>query len=136
MDGRFDVIIVGGRPAGSALATRLGLAGLRVLILDRAHFPSRPPVSAPFVLPHTLAELDEIGADEACYAADTPQLRRFVLEFAGYFRACFRFYEPIAGRTHFYAVDRARLDINVRTPDRIEQLFAGEDPPRMLHEIV
>ncbi|MCA9681327.1 MAG: NAD(P)/FAD-dependent oxidoreductase [Myxococcales bacterium] len=110
MDGRFDVIIVGGRPAGSALATRLGLAGLRVLILDRAHFPSRPPVSAPFVLPHTLAELDEIGADEACYAADTPQLRRFVLEFAGYFRACFRFYEPIAGRTHFYAVDRARLD--------------------------
>ena len=42
----YDVIIVGGRPAGASLAARLGAAGLRVLILDRATFPSLPAVSA------------------------------------------------------------------------------------------
>jgi flavin-dependent dehydrogenase len=108
--GGHDVILVGGRPAGAALAARLGMAGLRVLVLERATFPSPPAVSAPFVLPHALAELDELGVDEAEYAASTPALRHFVLEMSTYFRARFRFFEPVAGRTHFYAIDRARLD--------------------------
>ena len=75
----YDVIIVGGRPAGASLAARLGAAGLRVLILDRATFPSLPAVSAPFLLPHALELLDEIGADEAAYAEATPRLRAFGL---------------------------------------------------------
>ncbi|KIG12807.1 hydroxylase [Enhygromyxa salina] len=110
MDHNFDVIIVGGRPAGASLAARLGRAGLRVLVLDKSSFPSRPAVSAPFVLPHTLALLDELDLDEAQYAADTPKLERLVLEFGSYFRAHFRFDEPVGGRQHFYAVDRARFD--------------------------
>jgi len=36
----YDVIIVGGRVAGSVLATLLGQQGYRVLVLDKAHFPS------------------------------------------------------------------------------------------------
>lgn len=36
----FDVIIIGARVAGSALATLLGQYGHRILILDRATFPS------------------------------------------------------------------------------------------------
>lgn len=36
----FDVIIVGGRVAGSVLATLLGQRGYRVLLLDKSHFPS------------------------------------------------------------------------------------------------
>jgi 2-polyprenyl-6-methoxyphenol hydroxylase-like FAD-dependent oxidoreductase len=103
-------VIVGGRPAGASLGLRLGAAGLRVLIVERADFPSRPAVSAPFLLPHALELLDELGLDERQYAADTPVLRRFVLEFAGYFRTQLRFDEPVAGRSHFYAIDRARLD--------------------------
>ena len=106
----FDVVIVGGRPAGASLAARLGAAGLRVLIVERATFPSPPAVSAPFLLPHALALLDEIGADEAEYAAETPQLRAFVLEFAGYFRSVFPFSAQVAGRAHFYTIDRAQLD--------------------------
>lgn len=86
------------------------MAGLRVLVLERATFPSAPAVSAPFVLPHTLAELDGLGVSEAEYAASTPALRAFVLEMSTYFRARFRFFEPVGGRTHFYAIDRARLD--------------------------
>src|SRR5690606_28968342 len=105
-----DVIVVGGRPSGAGLAARLGKAGLRVLVLERATFPSQPAVSAPFALPHTLAELDGLGVDEAEYAASTPALHHFVLEMSTYFRARLRFFEPVGGRTHFYAIDRARLD--------------------------
>lgn len=36
----FDVIIVGGRVAGSVLATLLGKQGYHVLLLDKSHFPS------------------------------------------------------------------------------------------------
>jgi 2-polyprenyl-6-methoxyphenol hydroxylase-like FAD-dependent oxidoreductase len=36
----FDVVIVGGRVAGSTLASLLGAQGLEVLLLDRATFPS------------------------------------------------------------------------------------------------
>ncbi len=36
---QFDVIIVGGGPAGSACATVLAAAGVRVLVLEKARFP-------------------------------------------------------------------------------------------------
>ncbi|MEM9455402.1 MAG: FAD-dependent oxidoreductase [Myxococcota bacterium] len=110
VDREYDVIVVGGRVAGASLAARLGAAGLGVLVLDRSSFPSRPSVSAPFVLPHTLAMLDELGLQEQDYAADTPRLETIALEFGSHFRAFFGFPEPIAGRTYFYTIDRARLD--------------------------
>jgi 2-polyprenyl-6-methoxyphenol hydroxylase-like FAD-dependent oxidoreductase len=37
---KFDVIVVGGRVAGSTLASLLGAGGLKVLLLERATFPS------------------------------------------------------------------------------------------------
>ncbi len=36
----FDAIIIGARVAGSVLATLLGQQGHRILILDKASFPS------------------------------------------------------------------------------------------------
>ena len=33
-------------------------------------------------------------------------------------------------------IDRARIYVNAGAPNRIEQLFAAKDPPRMLHEMV
>src|SRR3990172_8131555 len=36
----YDAIIIGARVAGSVLGTLLGEQGHRVLLLDRAHFPS------------------------------------------------------------------------------------------------
>lgn len=106
----YDVVIVGGRPAGSSLAARLAAAGLDVLILERARFPSGPAVSAPFLLPHAMALLDEVGADEAQFAESTPRLRRFVLELADYFRVVIPFDAEVGGRNYFYTVDRQRLD--------------------------
>jgi choline dehydrogenase-like flavoprotein len=37
---RYDVIVVGARVGGSALAALLGDQGVSVLLLDRARFPS------------------------------------------------------------------------------------------------
>jgi len=141
----YDVVVVGGRPAGASLALRLGATGMQVLIVDQASFPSRPPVSAAFVLPHTLELLDELELAEAEYAAATPKLRRFMLEFARYFRTELHFDEPIAGRNYCYAIDRAKLDaclwsalarcstVTAQSATR----FAGVAlaPPGELHEV-
>jgi geranylgeranyl reductase family protein len=60
----FDVLIVGGGPAGSSLAWKLRGSGLSVAILDKASFP-RDKVCAGWVTPTVLEELtidpDEYG---------------------------------------------------------------------------
>src|SRR5712691_8257131 len=40
---RFDVLVVGAGPAGSAAAIRLARAGASVLLVDRARFPRDKP---------------------------------------------------------------------------------------------
>jgi flavin-dependent dehydrogenase len=105
----YDVIIVGGRPSGSTLAARLGRQGLRVLILERADFPSLPAVSCPMINAATLEMLDEIGADEAEYARGTPKIRRMVQVLGPGMALPFELPDE-NGRGYGYAVDRARFD--------------------------
>ncbi len=104
----YDVVIVGGRPAGSTLAARLGMAGLRVLMLERAQMPALPGASCPIIYASTMDMLDEIGADEGAYARGTPKIRRMV-------NAGEAIKGEIAipmrnGRDYGYAIDRARFD--------------------------
>src|SRR4051794_19303756 len=108
-DSHYDTIIVGGRPAGATLAARLGQAGLRVLLLERATLPSAPAASCPAIYPATMRMLDEIGADEAAYARGTPRLRRMVSEVRDDFRISFPM-PALFGRDYLYAIDRARFD--------------------------
>lgn len=55
--GQFDVLIVGGGPAGSTLAWALRDAGLNIAILDKKTFP-RDKVCAGWVTPAVMQELD------------------------------------------------------------------------------
>ncbi|MCU0513432.1 MAG: NAD(P)/FAD-dependent oxidoreductase [Anaerolineae bacterium] len=102
------MIVVGGRVAGSTLAARLGRAGFRVLLLERDALPSLPAVSSPIIYAPTMAMLDEIGADEAAYAHNTPRLYHMV-NVSRAFQARIRI-PDYRGRDYAYAVDRARFD--------------------------
>ncbi len=104
----YDVIVVGGRPAGSTLAARLGQAGLRVLLLERAPMPSLPSASSPIIYASTMRLLDEIGADEAAYARNTPKIRRMLNATPG-MQTEMRI-PMLDGRDYAYAIDRARFD--------------------------
>nr|MCU0500044.1 FAD-dependent monooxygenase [Anaerolineae bacterium] len=105
----YDVIIIGGRPAGSSLAARLGRQGIRTLLLERETFPSLPAVSSPIIHSSTLTLLDEIGADEAIYAHNTPKIRRMI-QVLGPETAIDIVLPDHQGRDYGYAVDRARFD--------------------------
>lgn len=105
----YDVIIVGGRVAGSSLAVRLGQAGLRVLLVERGQLPSKHPASSPIISPSAMQLLDELGAAEADYAHATPRSRRFVYDIRGAF-CVFNQVADLYGRDYGYAIDRARFD--------------------------
>lgn len=60
-----DVLIVGARCAGSALATFLARAGLKVLAVDRAALPSDQVLSTHTIHPPGIDILDELGVGDA-----------------------------------------------------------------------
>lgn len=54
---RYDVVIVGGGPAGSACATKLVQAGVKVAVLDRETFP-RTKLCAGWITPEVVEDLN------------------------------------------------------------------------------
>jgi flavin-dependent dehydrogenase len=68
-----DAVIVGGGPAGSAMAARLAAAGHEVLVLDRAHFPRRKPCGE-CVNPAGVDALRALGVLDAVEAAGPARL--------------------------------------------------------------
>jgi 2-polyprenyl-6-methoxyphenol hydroxylase-like FAD-dependent oxidoreductase len=67
----YDVIIVGARIAGSVLATLLGQQGHRVLLLDKAHFPS-DTLSTHFFRAPALRVFERMDVLEAVKSAAPP----------------------------------------------------------------
>jgi flavin-dependent dehydrogenase len=111
MQPEYDVIVVGGRVAGAHMAARLGMEGMRVLLVERGELPSLPAVSSPIIYASAMKLLDEIGAREAEYARGTPRLYHMGTVNST-FSAKLRIpmYE---GRDYAYAIDRARFDYGV-----------------------
>lgn len=69
----YDVIIVGGRVAGAILATRLSGLGHRILVLERADFPS-DTLSTSFFRAPAMRVFEKIGVLEKVKAATTPMV--------------------------------------------------------------
>ena len=69
----WDAVVVGGGPAGSAIAARLARHGHTVLLLDREHFPRAKPCGE-CLSPAAVGALDALGALEAVYAAGPARL--------------------------------------------------------------
>jgi flavin-dependent dehydrogenase len=62
-----DVVIVGAGPAGAVAATLLARAGVRVCLIDRAHFP-RPKLCGDTLNPGALGLLTRLGLAQAVEA--------------------------------------------------------------------
>jgi flavin-dependent dehydrogenase len=108
---RADVCVVGGGPAGSAVAWALARNGLDVVVLDKATFPRRKPC-AEYLSPQAARLLDELGVLERLEASGATTLAgmRIVAgeaEFTGRFSSSLGFHPY---RERGLAVRRERLD--------------------------
>ena len=102
-----DVVIVGARCAGSATAIALASHGRRVVVLDKARFPS-DTLSTHLLWPAGLAELQALGALDAVNALGAPPLP--VAYAAGSGVEVRADYSPVDGIAHAMCVRRTGLD--------------------------
>src|SRR3954454_640573 len=76
----YDVIIVGARCAGAPLAMLLARKGYRVLVVDRATFPS-DTVSTHVIHPRAVAALARWGLAERLIATGCPPVHSYAFDF-------------------------------------------------------
>ena len=73
----YDVLIVGGGPAGTSAAIRLARGGARVLLLEKERFP-RHKLCGEFISPECAAHFTELGVADDMLAAGGVALRETV----------------------------------------------------------
>jgi flavin-dependent dehydrogenase len=79
-EGNYDAIVIGARCAGSPTALLLARKGHRVLLLDKATFPS-DTMSTHLVHPPGVAALKRWGLLERLEATGCPQVERYSFDF-------------------------------------------------------
>src|SRR4026208_393336 len=80
MNNSYDVIVVGARCAGSPTAMLLARKGYRVLVVDRATFPS-DTISTHVVHPRAVAALARWGLLERLTATGCPPMHTYAFDF-------------------------------------------------------
>src|SRR3954470_20500613 len=106
----YDVIVIGGGPSGSAVATRLAQQKHRVLLLEKEHFPRFHIGES--MLPCVMPLIEQLGAMPRLVAADF--LPKYAAEFVtadGSLRRRYAFRDGLVqGASSAYEVDRSEFD--------------------------
>jgi 2-polyprenyl-6-methoxyphenol hydroxylase-like FAD-dependent oxidoreductase len=103
----YDAIVVGARCAGSPTAMLLARKGYRVLLVDKARFPS-DTLSAHYIHQPGVARLKRWGLLDAVVASNCPPNRRQVVDFGPFALAGTP--PPADGAADAYAPRRTVLD--------------------------
>jgi len=110
LEDRFDVIVIGGGPAGSSAATELVRQGRSVLVVEREQYPRFHIGES--LLPGVLAILDELGVGAAIHAEGF--VRKYAAEFVtpdAAIRQRYVFSDSLTPEHALaYQVERARFD--------------------------
>ncbi|WP_424217692.1 FAD-dependent monooxygenase (plasmid) [Streptomyces sp. BI20] len=75
----YDVIVVGARISGSGVACLLARAGYRVLLVDRARFPSATASETNLIHPAGVAALRRLGVLDRLAGMNVPRITRYGL---------------------------------------------------------
>ncbi len=108
-DERADAVVVGARCAGSASASMLARAGRRVVVLDRARFPS-DTLSTHLMFPSGCSEFQRIGAWESICEQLRPAQMRFVRITLDNGVDIFERLRAVDGIDHGVSIPRIQLD--------------------------
>ena len=103
----YDAIIVGARCAGSPTAMLLARKGYRVLLLDRATFPS-DTMSTHYIHHHGVSRLARWGLLERLRTFNCPPIRKFIIDFGEFGLAGVP--PPVNGIETGYCPRRVMLD--------------------------
>lgn len=74
----FDVIVVGGGPAGTSVSILLAQQGQRVLLVEKSRFP-REKLCGEFLSPETLAVFDRLGVRQQMLNAGAQLIRHWTI---------------------------------------------------------
>lgn len=110
MNNSYDVVVIGGGPAGATLATLVQQAGYRCLILERAIFPRYHIGES--LIPQTYGTLERLGLLPKLRSSNFPVKRsvRFISP-DGKHATPFYFSETLAGeRAQTWQVERSEFD--------------------------
>lgn len=108
MSGDFDIVVIGGGPAGATSAQALARAGLRVCVVEKATFPRRK-VCGEFISATTWPLLHDLGVAADLLQLAGPPVRRVGL-FAGEVVVDAAMPAPEAAEAWGCAVGREHLD--------------------------
>lgn len=125
----YDAIVIGARCAGSPTAMLLARKGYRVLLVDRATFPS-DIMSTHYIQQTGAATLRRWGLLERLIATDCPPIKRFALDFGEFWLTGSA--PPADGETAGYGprrkvIDTLLVDAAVEAGAEMREAFTVQD---------